>query len=169
MTKTITTTVEETTDNINNFPDLWQLTTTQNQAEFVWPVKKAISSGKVIFINKNPSSSHGYDSYSKTDISRETISNNNEIDEINSEIKGIKSMLTELQLNMNDIHKVLCQPQYIELRNIPYEQAKEEIRLFFKENHGKEFYPSDLMQELGIDFNTASQVCAELESEGNIQ
>ena len=78
-------------------------------------------------------------------------------------------MLAELQSSIDDIHKAICEPPCIELRDINYEQARKEIELLFKENHGKEYYPSDLMEMLGIDFHLAARICNDLETEGKIQ
>jgi hypothetical protein len=57
----------------------------------------------------------------------------------------------------------------VEIREIPYEQAKDEIARFFKDHDGESYYPSDLMEILGIDIDTAIHACDELESEGKIK
>jgi len=59
--------------------------------------------------------------------------------------------------------------KFLEIREIPREQAKEEIRVFFKEHHGEVFYPSDIMEALSIDYDLVYEICEELEKEGMVK
>lgn len=78
-------------------------------------------------------------------------------------------MIMELKASIDDIRNVIGHPDCIEIRDIPYIQAKDEIRMFFKNNHGKEYYPSELMEQLGIEYSMVSKICEELRIEGNVQ
>jgi hypothetical protein len=57
----------------------------------------------------------------------------------------------------------------LEVREIPREQAKEEIRAFFKDHHGKAIYPSDVMEALSLDYDLVYELCEELEREGMVR
>ena len=57
----------------------------------------------------------------------------------------------------------------IVIREISFAQAKKEIRQYFKQHHGKDFTAADIEDDLGIDFDLASEVCEKLEKEGKIK
>jgi len=57
----------------------------------------------------------------------------------------------------------------IELRDIPYEDAKAEIKQYFDAHHGEDIDASDIQLVLGIDIRMAIQICDELEQEGQIK
>jgi hypothetical protein len=57
----------------------------------------------------------------------------------------------------------------LEIRDVPLDQAKEEIAAYFKEHHGEVVDAADLQEALGIDVGTAIQACEELEEEGRIK
>lgn len=57
----------------------------------------------------------------------------------------------------------------LEIRDVPFDQAKEEIAAYFKEHHGEVVDAADLQEALGIDIETAIQACEELEEEGRIK
>ncbi|MFZ0052957.1 MAG: hypothetical protein WAK96_14365 [Desulfobaccales bacterium] len=59
--------------------------------------------------------------------------------------------------------------KFLEIREIPREQAKEEIRAFFKTHHGKNIYPSDVMEALSLDYDLVYEICEELEKEGMVK
>lgn len=58
---------------------------------------------------------------------------------------------------------------FIEIRDIPYAQAKREIAKYFKEHDGENIDPADLEENLGIEFEMAFAICEELEAEGKIK
>jgi len=58
---------------------------------------------------------------------------------------------------------------FIEIRDIPYGQAKREIAKYFKEHNGEDIDPADLEENLGIEFEMAFAICEELEAEGKIK
>jgi hypothetical protein len=57
----------------------------------------------------------------------------------------------------------------VEIRDVPFDQAKEEIAAYFKEHQGEVVDAADLQEALGIDIGTAVQACEELEEEGRIK
>jgi hypothetical protein len=57
----------------------------------------------------------------------------------------------------------------LEIRDVPFDQAKEEIAAYFREHHGEVVDAADLQEALGIDIGTAIQACEELEDEGRIK
>ena len=59
--------------------------------------------------------------------------------------------------------------RFQEFREIPRDQAKEEVRAFFKAHHGETIYPSDIMNTLSLDYNLVYEICEELEQEGEIK
>ena len=58
---------------------------------------------------------------------------------------------------------------FLEIREIPREQAKEEVRAFFKAHHGEAIYPSDVMEALCLDYDLVYEICEELEKEGMVK
>lgn len=59
--------------------------------------------------------------------------------------------------------------EMLQLREIPREQAKEEIRKFFQDHHGEAIYPSDILEALHLDYDLVYEICEELEKEGKIK
>lgn len=59
--------------------------------------------------------------------------------------------------------------KFLEIRDIPRDQAKEEVRAFFESHHGETIYPSDVMEALSLDYDLVYEICEELEKEGNIK
>jgi hypothetical protein len=57
----------------------------------------------------------------------------------------------------------------MQLREIPREQAKAEIRKFFQDHHGESVYPSDILESLHLDYDLVYEICEELEKEGKIK
>lgn len=58
--------------------------------------------------------------------------------------------------------------EIIELKEISYDGAKEEIAEYFRKNDGNEIGYEELIEKLRIDPKLVVQVCAELLAEGNI-
>jgi hypothetical protein len=59
--------------------------------------------------------------------------------------------------------------KFMEIREIPRDQAKEEVRAFFKAHDGEAIYPSDVMEALSLDYDLVYEICEELEKEGKIK
>ncbi len=57
----------------------------------------------------------------------------------------------------------------LEIRDITREQAKAEIKAYFESHHGETIYPSDIMENLHLDYDLIWELCDELEKEGKIK
>jgi hypothetical protein len=53
-------------------------------------------------------------------------------------------------------------------RKVSRAQCKKEICAYFETHHGETFYPSDLADELRLDYGTVRDIIDELETEGEI-
>ena len=87
-----------------------------------------------------------------------------EIKSLKQECKALKKMINQLSKNIENIEN-----DYIEIRDIPYDQAKKEIAKYFKEHDGENIDPADIEENLGIEFEMAFAICEELEAEGKIK
>jgi hypothetical protein len=85
-----------------------------------------------------------------------------ELANLKADIEDLKAKVAALQAT-NSPEKVL------EVREIPREQAKEEIRAFFRDHHGKAIYPSDVMEALSLDYDLVYGICEELEKDGAVK
>lgn len=55
-----------------------------------------------------------------------------------------------------------------EPRDVPNAQAKREIKVYFRENDGKEIYPDEIAEALNLDLMQVISLCDELEDAGKI-
>ena len=88
----------------------------------------------------------------------------NEIKSLKQECEDLKKMVGRIAEEMENIES-----DFIEIRDIPYAQAKREIAKYFKEHDGENIDPADLEENLGIEFEMAFAICEELEGEGKIK
>ena len=86
--------------------------------------------------------------------------------EAESEILRLREELAKVNRKLTELEKRTPQESVIILRDIPKEQAKEEIRQLFKT--GRTLYCSDLVKELGINLRTVVEICDELEANGEL-
>jgi len=93
------------------------------------------------------------------------------VDFFKKEIKSLKQECEELKKMVGQLaeEKENIESDFIEIRDIPYDQAKEEIAKYFKEHDGENIDPADLEERLGIEFEMAFAICEELEAEGKIK
>ncbi len=89
---------------------------------------------------------------------------NGEIKILKQEVQEIKKVVGHLAEKMKNLES-----DYIEIRDIPYDQAKDEVAKYFKEHDGENIDPADLEENLGIEFDMAFAICEELEKEGKIK
>ena len=87
------------------------------------------------------------------------------ISSIENEIRELKYCLNEIVRKMEEVQGA---EEAITLREVPYEKAKEEIALYFREHDGQEIGYDDLMDALHLDLKTIWLACRELEKEGKI-
>jgi predicted transcriptional regulator len=122
-----------------------------------WPVALSSKVGyDISVLNKIPEPSQSQSPF--LDFS------NGEIKNLKQELKEIKKVVGQLAEKMKSLES-----DYIEIRDIPYAQAKDEIAKYFKEHNGENIDPADIEENLGIDFDMAFAVCEELEKEGKIK
>ena len=80
------------------------------------------------------------------------------------EIKEIKEMLQQSSSSFADDFS----DEIIELKEISYDEAKEEIAEYFRKNDENEIGYEELIEELRIDPKLVVRACAELLAEGKI-
>lgn len=87
------------------------------------------------------------------------------------QIELLESRVSFLESKIAQMEKWLTQDssEEIEIRAIPYDQAKKEIRQFFKDHHGEHFDAADIQERLGIDIVVAINVLETLREEGKIK
>lgn len=83
---------------------------------------------------------------------------------LEKEINGIKEMLQQSLPSFKDEFS----NEIVELKDISYDQAKEEIAEYFYINDGNEIGYEELIEKLRIDPQLVVRACAELLSEGKI-
>lgn len=79
---------------------------------------------------------------------------------------ALKREMAEVKTKLGEIEKGMSKEGVIVLRDIPREQAKEEIRQLFKT--GRTLYYSDIVKNLGIGLRTVVEICDELKENGEI-
>jgi len=84
------------------------------------------------------------------------------------EVQSLKNELRELKETLGGLG-VGPLPNVVDLRDIPYTQAKEEIAEYFEAHHGENIDAADLQEGLGIELSTAIRICEELAEEGKIK
>ena len=57
---------------------------------------------------------------------------------------------------------------FIEIRDIPYAQAKREIAKYFRDNDGQEIDYIEIVDDLRLPLPQVVKVCEDLEKEGKI-
>ena len=83
---------------------------------------------------------------------------------LEKEINGIKEMLQQSLSSFIDEFS----NEIVELKDISYDQAKEEIAEYFYINDGNEIGYEELIEKLRIDPQLVVRACTELLSEGKI-
>lgn len=82
-----------------------------------------------------------------------------------------EARIGRLERRLERLTKILeaSEEEVIELRDVPYEQAKQEIAQYFRDHHGDEIDAGILQEELGIELSMAAEICEELEQGGKIK
>ncbi|MBU4233909.1 MAG: hypothetical protein KKD99_04325 [Proteobacteria bacterium] len=100
--------------------------------------------------------------FSKTNLYTECLQLRAENAKLKAENEGLRAKVVAMQAT-NSAEK------FLEIREIAREQAKEEVRAFFKEHHGEAIFPSDVMEALSLDYDLVYEICEELEREGAVK
>jgi len=100
--------------------------------------------------------------FANTDLFAECLQMKAENAKLKAENEGLRAKVVAMQAT-NSAEK------FLEIREIPRDQAKEEIRAFFKAHDGETIYPSDVMEALSLDYDLVYEICEELEKEGMVK
>jgi len=99
--------------------------------------------------------------FANTSLFAECLQLKMENAELKAENTALKEKVASMQANSAG--------ELLEIREIPREQAKKEIKAYFEAHHGQNIYPSDLMDALRLDYNLVWELCNELEKEEKIK
>lgn len=86
------------------------------------------------------------------------------ISDIEKEVKALKEMITQINRCFDPEESAI-----INLRDIPRDQAREEIKKYFEAHHGENLYSHDITKALSIDIEIVDDVLEEMEREGQIK
>jgi cell division protein FtsB len=100
--------------------------------------------------------------FANTDLFAECLQMRAENAKLKAENESLKAKVVAMQAT-NSAEK------FLKIREIPKDQAKEEIRAFFKKHDGEAIYPSDVMEALYLDYDLVYEICEELEKEGMVK
>lgn len=89
--------------------------------------------------------------------------------QLKAENAKLKAENEDLRAKVVAMQATNSSEKFLEIREIPREQAKEEVRAFFKAHHGEAIYPSDVMEALSLDYDLVYEICEELEKEGMVK
>jgi len=91
-----------------------------------------------------------------------------EVNTLKTKVASLEERVVTLEGMVTDMNATEPEP-VIELRNITYEDAKAEIKLYFSEHSDEEIDAADLQENLGIELEMTILICDELELEGQIK
>ena len=100
--------------------------------------------------------------FANTGLYAECLQLKAENDKLKAENEDLRAKVVAMQATNSS-------EKFLEIREIPREQAKEEVRAFFKAHHGEAIYPSDVMEALSLDYDLVYEICEELEKEGMVK
>jgi hypothetical protein len=98
----------------------------------------------------------------ETDIIWDTESDRLKADNI-----ALRDILLEMDTKIAELEKRVPKEQVLVLRDIPVEQARNEIRRLFKK--GGIYYYSDVVQKLRLDLETVVEICNDLREKGELE
>lgn len=104
--------------------------------------------------------------YEQTSLYAECLKLRMENAKLEAENKALRAKVVAMQAT-NSAERP--EERLLEIREIPREQAKEEVRIYFKQHHGEAIYPSDIMEALSLDYDLVYEICEELEKEGMVK
>ena len=81
----------------------------------------------------------------------------------------LKAKNADLEEEIAAMQANYAEAEVLEIRDIPRDQAKQEIKDYFEAHHGEDIYPSDVMEALFLDYDLISELCNELQREGKIE
>jgi len=90
------------------------------------------------------------------------------VDELTEDVRELKETVYQLAEKIVYLEERTEEEELL-IREISYEQAKEEIAQYFVDHDGENIDPADIQGALGIDIMLAIAVCKDLEQEGKIK
>ncbi len=79
---------------------------------------------------------------------------------------AIRALITRIAALEERLDSVSSTP--IETRRIPDDEAKQEIKSLFEERHGEVLFPSDVAEELNLEYDLVVRLLTALQREGKI-
>lgn len=129
-----------------------------------WSNNMELATASTTFVYSGDSSNFIDEAVGHTTIEVVNAGVQSEIAALKAEIESLRKDIKALQ----DMNSCNDESDVITIRDIPYQQAKDEIKAFFKGHHGESIDPTDIEERLCIDFDMAAQACEELVAEGEI-
>ena len=87
--------------------------------------------------------------------------------ELRQHITALHNKLHELEQRMVMLEEIVHEEEIVILRDIPREEAEEEIRALFYA--GETLYYSDISERLGLDLELVVEICRRFQEEGEIE
>jgi hypothetical protein len=88
---------------------------------------------------------------------------NRNIGELTDAIRALITRIAALEERLESIASSVT-----ETRRVPDDQAKREIKTLFEDRHGEVLFPSDVAEELNLEYGLVVRLLTDLESEGKI-
>ena len=79
-------------------------------------------------------------------------------------IEALTDRINALELRLQEISSPTN-----EIRRVDDEQARREIKELFDTKHGETIFPSEVAEELQLDYDTVTRLLSDLENEGQIK
>jgi hypothetical protein len=114
---------------------------------------------KRIFLSHMPIVFPGQEAYDTWDLTLENT-------QLRSENYMLQEKLRSIENRLSIVESHIPEEKVVVLRDISYEDAKEEIKELF--HKGRTLFYSDISQELGISLHTVVEICNELHKNGEI-
>ena len=87
-------------------------------------------------------------------------------DQLLAENLLLKETLKSLEGKVSMLERKMTKERVMVLRDVPREQAKQEVRELFKT--GRVLYYSDVVEELRLDLRSVVEICTELKEGGEL-
>ena len=88
----------------------------------------------------------------------------------NAEIEDLEKRLKKMENQIVELTSIDYEERgQIVLKDIPYGQAKKEIKEYFSKHHGEIIDAADIQEALNIDISMAIEILDDLECEGKIK
>ena len=91
------------------------------------------------------------------------------LDMLAEKIDTLETKFDLILSRLDNIESIFGDEEVIELRDIPKEQAKEDVRQYFKDHHGENLDASDIGEALNLDIFLVDDLMHELATEGKIK